>query len=102
MMHLANGLDVLPVFQSKRDILSETKYIELVLVADHQEVSERTIATCSHLPRRPCSQGAGLAGVEVNVLTVCTDSSHQGALLQTDTNVLLIFFPLVSQLSEEQ
>lgn len=30
------------VFQSKRDILSETKYIELVLVADHQEVSERT------------------------------------------------------------
>lgn len=25
--------------QRKRDILSETKYIELVLVADHQEVS---------------------------------------------------------------
>lgn len=24
--------------QSKRDILSETKYIELVLVADHKEV----------------------------------------------------------------
>lgn len=32
------------VFQSKRDILSETKYIELVLVADHQEVSENTTA----------------------------------------------------------
>lgn len=26
--------------QSKRDILSETKYIELVLVADHKEVRE--------------------------------------------------------------
>lgn len=25
--------------QTKRDILTETKYIELVLVADHQEVS---------------------------------------------------------------
>lgn len=32
------------MFQSKRDILSETKYIELVLVADHQEVSENTTA----------------------------------------------------------
>lgn len=32
------------MFQSKRDILSETKYIELVLVADHQEVSESTTA----------------------------------------------------------
>lgn len=31
--------------QSKRDILSETKYIELVLVADHQEVSECITAT---------------------------------------------------------
>lgn len=29
--------------QKKRDILSETKYIELVLVADHQEVSERIV-----------------------------------------------------------
>lgn len=35
---------VFSVFQSKRDILSETKYIELVLVADHQEVSENTTA----------------------------------------------------------
>lgn len=32
------------MLQTKRDILSETKYIELVLVADHQEVSERTTA----------------------------------------------------------
>ncbi|CAF95170.1 unnamed protein product [Tetraodon nigroviridis] len=31
--------------RSKRDILTETKYIELVLVADHQEVSERTTAS---------------------------------------------------------
>lgn len=29
--------------QIKRDILSETKYIELVLVADHQEVIGRLI-----------------------------------------------------------
>lgn len=33
-------LHIFSVFQSKRDILSETKYIELVLVADHQEVSK--------------------------------------------------------------
>lgn len=31
---------VLLCLQTKRDILSETKYIELVLVADHQEVRE--------------------------------------------------------------
>lgn len=35
------------MFQSKRDILSETKYIELVLVADHQEVSESTTANAN-------------------------------------------------------
>lgn len=44
MMHFSHRLDVFCVFQRKRDILSETKYIELVLVADHQEVSERTTA----------------------------------------------------------
>lgn len=61
-----------PAFQSKRDILSETKYIELVLVADHQEVSERTTATNNRS----------------NFLSVF--ENLQGALLQTDTNVLLI------------
>lgn len=55
-MHLGHGPDRFSVFQSKRDILSETKYIELVLVADHQEVSERT--TAHHLLR-----GRGLLGI---------------------------------------
>lgn len=38
-MFLTSDLSLLRL-QRKRDILSETKYIELVLVADHQEVSE--------------------------------------------------------------
>lgn len=43
--------------QSKRDILSETKYIELVLVADHQEVNER-ITTRRRITNEPF-QGGG-------------------------------------------
>lgn len=32
--------------QRRRDILSETKYIELVLVADHQEVCVMSFISC--------------------------------------------------------
>lgn len=39
---------LLVCLQTKRDILSETKYIELVLVVDHQEVSVCVIVQPVH------------------------------------------------------
>uniref|UniRef100_A0AAQ6A7U5 ADAM metallopeptidase domain 15 n=1 Tax=Amphiprion ocellaris TaxID=80972 RepID=A0AAQ6A7U5_AMPOC len=58
----------------KRDILSETKYIELVLVADHQEVSVFSKSTAAAEPNRlfflfqfyrPLNVRVALTGLEI-------------------------------------